>query len=522
MKDFVIGIVDEGARKKDYLVLSEQDLSEILREAGRNPVSPLIVRRMERRAFEKSYTLTGLKSELFRVARDILLGKQRSFSLAGRILGQNSPAAFEPPPPAALTPVVSPPASPLSLVFYDNHVEDLERLVDAIGEQNHVALVWSPSRGFLLDRLSTNYLLFEGTMTSRLRDPIEVLRFIIEKPQTRVSFVFEDFHHFIGKEGAVHPEIGEIRSLIKDLHRVMGERDERVYFFVPSSYEPPLELKPFWAMSAKTKTEAKGFLELYGRNLTDEDYLRHAKPVVGMSAIIDRVIQILTQMEVCNPLLVGHPGVGKTAVVDGLALAMVNNRVPGALKGRMLYSLSLNSLVAGTRYRGDFEERIKQLMDEVRQSQGKIIVFIDEIHTLVEAGAAEGAMGAGEILKASLARGEFPCIGATTLTGAGYFGKDPALSRRFRKIVVVEPTMEEALAILKGVAPSFEKHHGLKIEDAALKAAVELSAKHLHDEYLPGKAIALVDAAAAYCGMKGQERVAELDIWMEIKRMQRM
>lgn len=512
MKDFVIELLDKSTGKKDYLVLSDKDLLEIRREAGRNPVSPLIVRRMEGQAIEKSYNLAGLKKQLFRVARDILVGRERQHSIVGRSLEQDVPGLAD-------GPVKTP---PLTLVFYDNHVEDLEKLLESIGEYNHIPLVWSPARGFLLDRLSANYPLFGGTEISRLRDPREVLRFIIQKPQTRVSFIFEDFHHFIGTEGAVHPEIGEIRSLIKDLYRNFGDRDEKIYFFVPSSYEPPLELQPFFAMSAKTKSRSRGFLEQYGRNLTDEDYLLHAKPVVGMSGIIERVIQILTQMEVSNPLLVGHPGVGKTAVVDGLAVAMVNRRVPPSLKGRMLYSLSLNSLVAGTRYRGDFEERIKELMEEVGRSEGKIIIFIDEIHTLVEAGAAEGAMGAGEILKASLARGEFPCIGATTLEGAEYLARDAALSRRFRKIAVNEPAQDEALEILRGVAASFEKHHGLKIDDAALRAAVALSVKYLQDEYLPGKAIALVDAAAAYCGMKGLERVGELDVRMEIKRMQRI
>jgi len=514
MKEFIIEISDKRTRKKDYLVFSDKDLLEIRQEAGNSPVSPFIVRRMEKSASEKSYSLAGLQKQLFRVARDILVGRERLYSIVARSLEPEDPSFSAEHVPSSV--------GPLSLAFYENHVNDLERLVESIIDRNHIALVWNHARGFLLDRLSTNYPLFGDAKITALRDPREVLRFIIQKPQPRVSYIFEDFHHFIGNEGAVNPEIGEIRSLIKDLHRTFGERDEKVYFLVPSSYDLPLELQPFVSESAKTGRGSKRFLEKYGQNLTDESYLLGTKPVVGMSTIIERVIQILTQMEVSNPLLVGNPGVGKTAVVDGLAAALMRNRVPSVLKGRMLYALSLNSLVAGTRYRGDFEERIKQLMGEVRESKGKIIVFIDEIHTLMEAGAAEGALGAGEILKASLARGEFPCIGATTFMGAEYLARDAALSRRFRKIIVNEPTQDETLRILKGVAPALEKHHGLEIEDEALRAAVELSLKYLPDEYLPGKAIALLDAASAYCRMKGMARVGELEVRMEVKRMQRL
>lgn len=512
MKDFVIDMADKSTSRRDRIVFSERDLLEVRREAGPNPVTPLIVQEMERIAGEKGYLIESSRRKLFGIAGAILVGRGRLFSIeVQRVKAAEPPMAAE---------SVRDEAARLSMVFYDDPVEDLDKLLESIRDHDRIPIVWSHARGFLCDGLSTKYPLFSDSQMRRLSDPGEALKFIIRKPQARVSYVFEDLHHCIGAEGAVHPAIGEIRSLLKDLYRTLAGRDERIYLFVPASYRLPLELQPFVAGSAGSKKRSAGQLERFGRLLTDESYLCRTKPVVGMKGVIERAIQILAQMEVSNPLLVGHPGVGKTAAADGVAAALLRGQVPSPLKGRALYSLSLNSLVAGTRYRGDFEERIEGLMEEVRQKNGRVIIFIDEIHTLLDAGAAEGAMGAGEILKASLARGEFPCLGATTFAGAEHLARDPALSRRFRKIVVHEPRPEDAIRILKGVAPCFEKHHGLKIEDAALRSAVELSVQHLSDEYLPGKAIALVDASAAYCRMKGQDVVRELDVRMELKRLQ--
>lgn len=513
MKDFVIEICDRNTRKKDCIVFSEKDLFEVRQEAGNKPISPFIVRKMEQKAGEKGYSIAGLKSEPFGIARDILVARERMFSLTG-VSVETGESSREAEPVAAM--------APLSLVFYDNHAEALEKLKESIRDSKHIPIVWNQARGFLLDRLSINYPLFDGKKVTELSDPREAIKFIIQWPQARVSYIFEDLHHFIGGEGAVHPAIGEIRSLLKDLHRTLGGREERVYCFVPSSYDAPRELQSFLGGPSKSRQGASGWLDRYGKLLTDETYLSRTKPVVGLEGILERVIQILTQMEVSNPLLVGYPGVGKTAVADGLAGMLMKNLVPFPLQGRMLYALSLNRLVAGTRYRGDFEVRLEGLMEEVRKNKDKIIVFIDEIHTLLDAGAAEGAVGAGEILKASLARGEFPCIGATTFAGAEYLAGDPALSRRFRKIIVKEPAPEEALKIMHGVAPAFEQHHGVKIDDAALRSAVELSVNYLPEEYLPGKAIALLDATAAYCRMKGLDRVGELDIRKELRRLQHL
>ncbi len=410
------------------------------------------------------------------------------------------------------------PSRRLFIVHYDNHPEDLKRLVYTINAEGKTVIVWNLARGFMLNHHSKRYALSEHVGESALNDPKEAIKFIIGKAQNEVYYVLEDFHHLIGKEESIHPDIGEIRSMIKEMGRSLKGRKEKVFFLVPSSYELPAEMSPFFNLFPMAPKAAKGFLDRFGLLLTEEDSILRSKPVIGADAQIERLIQILSQMETNNPLLVGHPGVGKTAVVEGFAKALFEGNVPAGLKGRMLYLISLNSLVAGTKYRGEFEERLEGLIEDVLQNKNKIIVFIDEIHTLLNAGSAEGAIGAGDALKPVLARGEFPCIGATTFDGAEYLFMDRALSRRFKKVIIKEPSPDETLMILKGIAGCFEKHHSLKIEDRALMSAVYLSRKYLSDEYFPGKAIALLDAAAAYCRMKGIDSVKEEDIMLEIEK----
>ena len=414
------------------------------------------------------------------------------------------------------------PSQHLFLAPYDNHPEDLKKLVHTINDEKKISIVWNHARGFMLHQHSMRYPLSENTGESPLSDPKEAIKFIINKAQTQVDYIFEDFHHFIGKKDSIRPDTGEIRSLIKEMSRSLNGREEKVFFFVPSPYELPPELTPFFNQLPKAAKRTKGFLGKFGLLLTEENLILQSKPVIGVDTQIERVIQILSQMETNNPLLVGHPGVGKSAVVEGFAKALFEGKVPANLKGRMLYLISLNCLVAGTKYRGEFEERLEGLMEDVLQNKNRIIVFIDEIHTLLNAGSAEGAIGAGDALKPALARGEFPCIGATTFDGAEYLLKDHALSRRFKKVIIKEPAPDEALRILKGIAGCFEKHHSIKIEDAALMSAVYLSKEYLPDEYLPGKAIALIDGAAAYCRMKDADRVKEEDIMLEIEKTRKI
>jgi len=410
------------------------------------------------------------------------------------------------------------PSLHLFVVPYDNHPEDLKGLIKEIKDKGKTVVLWNHARGFMLHHHSRTYPLSENSSGSALSDPKEAIRFIIDKEQTRVDYILEDFHHYVGKKDTVHPDIGEIRSLIKEMSRSLNGREEKIFFFVPSAYELPPELTPFFNQPSKAEKQTTGFLEKFGLLLTEEDFILRSKPVIGVDTQIERVIQILSQMETNNPLLVGHPGVGKSAVVEGFAKALFVGKVPANLKGRMLYLISLNGLVAGTKYRGEFEERLEGLMEDVLQNKNRIIVFIDEIHTLLNAGSAEGAIGAGDALKPVLARGEFPCIGATTFEGAKYLLEDHALSRRFKKVIIKEPAPEEALRILKGIAGCFEKHHSIKIEDTSLMAAVYLSKKYLPDEYLPGKAITLIDGAAAYCRIKGVDIVKEEDIMLEIEK----
>ena len=253
------------------------------------------------------------------------------------------------------------------------------------------------------------------------------------------------------------------------------------------------------AVGGEANPQPKGsqILDQYGRNLTQAAAEGKLDPVVGREREIERVMQILSRRTKNNPILIGEPGVGKTAVVEGLAQAIVSNNVPETLRGKQVYTLDMGSLIAGSRYRGDFEERLKKVTKEIR-TRGDIITFIDEIHTLVGAGAAEGAIDAASILKPMLARGELQTIGATTLDEyRKHFEKDAALVRRFQSVQVAEPTPAMAINILKGLRDRYEAHHKVSITDAAIVAAVAMSDRYVSDRFLPDKAIDLIDEAGA-------------------------
>src|SRR6478609_9387953 len=238
-------------------------------------------------------------------------------------------------------------------------------------------------------------------------------------------------------------------------------------------------------------------LDQFGRNLTQDAREGKLDPVIGREQEIERVMQILSRRTKNNPVLIGEPGVGKTTIVEGLAQAIVRGDVPETIKDKQLYTLDLGSLVAGSRYRGDFDERLKKVLKEIRP-RGDIILFIDEIHTLVGAGAAEGAIDAASILKPMLARGELQTIGATTLDEyRKHIEKDPALERRFQPIQVAEPNLAHAIEILKGIRDQYEAHHRVTITDQALVAAANLADRYISDRFLPDKAIDLIDEAGA-------------------------
>jgi ATP-dependent Clp protease ATP-binding subunit ClpB len=253
-------------------------------------------------------------------------------------------------------------------------------------------------------------------------------------------------------------------------------------------------------------------LKKFARDLTQAARDGKLDPVIGRDEEIRRTVQILARRTKNNPVLIGDPGVGKTAIAEGLALRIANGDVPDSLKDRRLMALDMGSLIAGAKYRGEFEERLKGVLDEVRQAEGDIILFIDEMHTLIGAGASEGAMDAGNLLKPALARGELHCIGATTLDEyRKYVEKDPALQRRFQPVFIGEPTVEDTISILRGLKEKYELHHGVRITDSALVAAATLSNRYITDRFLPDKAIDLMDEAASRIRMEVESKPEEIE-----------
>ncbi|MBO9519303.1 MAG: ATP-dependent chaperone ClpB [Porphyrobacter sp.] len=266
------------------------------------------------------------------------------------------------------------------------------------------------------------------------------------------------------------------------------------------------------AAHSSSAEESYDAMKKYARDLTQAARDGKLDPVIGRDEEIRRTIQILARRTKNNPVLIGEPGTGKTAVVEGLALRIANGDVPDSLKGRKLMSLDMGSLIAGAKYRGEFEERLKAVLDEVKGAEGDIILFIDEMHTLIGAGASEGSMDAGNLLKPALARGELHCIGATTLDEyQKYVEKDAALQRRFQPVYVDEPSVEDTISILRGLKEKYELHHGVRITDGAIVAAAQLSNRYISDRFLPDKAIDLMDEAASRIRMEVESKPEEIE-----------
>jgi ATP-dependent Clp protease ATP-binding subunit ClpB len=284
--------------------------------------------------------------------------------------------------------------------------------------------------------------------------------------------------------GATHEQLLKALTEVRGSHRVTDENPEDKYMA----------------------------LERFGRDLTDAAAQGTLDPVIGRDDEIRRVIQVLSRRTKNNPVLIGEPGVGKTAIVEGLAQRIISGDVPESLKDRRLVALDLSAMVAGSKYRGEFEDRLKAVLKEIADAKGQIIVFIDELHTIVGAGAAEGAMDAGNMLKPMLARGELRAVGATTLDEyRKHIEKDPALERRFQPVLVGEPTVEDTIAILRGLKERYQVHHKVRIQDSALVAAATLSQRYIADRFLPDKAIDLVDEAASRIRMEIDSKPTEID-----------
>lgn len=317
----------------------------------------------------------------------------------------------------------------------------------------------------------------------------------------------------VGTEHLLLAMLKETDSVATRLLYTMGVNIPRLYAAVLSAMgiEQEAANEEFAARSNhQTKGSTTPTLDQYSRDLTDMAADGRLDPVIGREKEITRLIQILSRRTKNNPCLVGEPGVGKTAIVEGLAQRIVSGTVPDTVKGKRVVVLDMSGMVAGSKYRGEFEERIRNVIDEVRENQG-ILLFIDELHTIIGAGGAEGALDASNILKPSLSRGELQLIGATTLEEyRKYIEKDAALERRFQPVTVEEPSEEETIEILKGLRPYYENHHGVTIEDEAIEAAVKMSERYINDRFLPDKAIDIIDEASSKVRLRGYRQIPEI------------
>jgi ATP-dependent Clp protease ATP-binding subunit ClpB len=346
-----------------------------------------------------------------------------------------------------------------------------------------------------------------GQVSERLQGVIKALpRAMGGKDPELSKTAFAGFEDADQRRSTMGDDFVSVEHVLLSFAKELGVDDKALLAAVA-------ELRGHHRVTSENPEEQFKSLEKYGRDLTDLARAGKLDPVIGRDEEIRRVIQVLSRRTKNNPVLIGEPGVGKTAIVEGLATRIVEGDVPQSLKGRRLIALDLAAMVAGAKYRGEFEERLKAVLKEIEDAQGNVITFIDELHTLVGAGAAEGAMDAGQMIKPLLARGELRMVGATTLDEyRQYIEKDAALERRFQQVFVDQPSVEDTVAILRGLKERYEIHHGVRIQDAALIAAAMLSDRFITQRFLPDKAIDLVDEAASKLRIEIDSMPTELDV----------
>ncbi len=410
----------------------------------------------------------------------------------------------------------------LLIAAYTDSRKLIEKFTRASAQLGLTPLQWTFSEGFreIGDKYAGKYMISDNYLLNAKLSPLEALGVIRNECQSRTLYLLEDFHYYLKRENLSGQDFVELISMMKSMPEVLKRQNSFVVILAPTLDLPP-EIAPIFGV---IRDEVAGrrlhFLERFGRDLTEQAEEGRIKPIVGRDREIYSCLKVLSQMEANNPILVGKAGVGKTAVVEGLAQLIVKREVPAMFRDKRIIALNLNAIVSGTKYRGEFETRIEGLVEEVKSNVGRIIVFIDEIHTLLGMGATEGSTGAENILKPSLARGEFPCIGATTPEEyRQYIEPDRALARRFQTVTIPEPDVPQSLDILRGIKSVYEKHYGLRITDQALAACVEMAARLLPTQCFPGKAIRMVDSVCASASLAGRDSVNEESVAEEFNRL---
>ena len=410
----------------------------------------------------------------------------------------------------------------LLIAAYTDSRKLIERFTRVSAQLGLTPLQWTFSEGFreIGDPYTGKYLISDSYLLHAKLSPLEALGIIRNECQSHTLYLLEDFHYYLKRENLSGQEFVELISVMKSMPEVLKRQNSFVVILAPTLDLPPEVAPIFGVIRDEVAGRRLHFLERFGRDLTEQAEEGRIKPIVGRDREIYSCLKVLSQMEANNPILVGKAGVGKTAVVEGLAQLIVKKEVPAMFRDRRIIALNLNAIVSGTKYRGEFETRIEGLVEEVKSNVGRIIVFIDEIHTLLGMGSTEGSTGAENILKPSLARGEFPCIGATTSEEyRQYIEPDRALARRFQTVMIPEPDVPQSLDILKGIKSVYEKHYGLRITDPALAACVNMAARFLPMQCFPGKAIRMLDGVCASASLAGRDSVNEESVAEEFKRL---